>query len=625
MVNRIHINFTEDGEKLKMSYEFYGKNEARLQYDEPNNLVDFYRNSVQKYPDNLVIGERDANSVFHWTTYREFGERIDRLRAGIAQLGIIQPGDKIGIIMGNSLEWAIGAFATFGLRACWVPMYEKELHHTWEYIIKDSGMKIVFVKNQEIYEIVKKFQSNIPTLQKIFIVKGEGENSFSALEELGKAHPIDPITPDIHDDAAIIYTSGTTGDPKGVILTHGNFAANSNAGSNLYPEINNTARALSILPWAHSYAMTAELYTFVKVGASIGITDVDHLSEDLSKTNPTHLICVPRLFNKIYQGIHKIMEETGGIKYKLFLAAKKAAKQKRETGKSSLKLKILDKLVFSKVRAKFGNRLYASLTASAKTELEVANFFFDIGLPIYDCYGMTETAPAITMNCERYHRLGSVGKPIEYVKVVIDKSMMPEGSEDGEIIAYGPNVMKGYLNKPEKTAEIMVKDENGIPGVRTGDLGRLDEDNFLYITGRIKNEYKLLNGKYVHPAEIEEFTKILPWIANIFIYGDGRPFNIALIVPDSEYLQAYAKKQGISKSFEELVEDPKIQELIKEKITTHLRQKFGGYEIPKKFAFLTEDFTLENKMLTQTMKLKRRTVLDRYKNLIESLYQDVEY
>lgn len=605
-----------------MSYEFYGKNEAHLQYDKPDNLVDFYKNTVEKFPDNPSIGERDAHGNFQWTTYRELGKRIDNLRAGIAQLGIIQPGDKIGIIMGNSLEWAIGAFATFGLRGVWVPMYEKELEQTWEYIIKDSGMKILFVKDEEIFKIVEGFRSNLPALQKVFIVKAEGENSMKHLEEVGVSKPVDPLIPDKTDEAAIIYTSGTTGDPKGVILTHGNFSSNSHAGSNLYPEINSTARALSILPWAHSYAMTAELYTFTKVGASIGITDVDHLSEDLIKTNPTHLICVPRLFNKIYQGIHKVMEETGGIKYKLFLAAKAAAKKKRETGKSSLKLKLLDKLVFSKVRAKFGNRLYSSLTASAKTELEVANFFFDIGLPIYDCYGMTETSPAITMNCEKYHRLGSVGKPIEYVKVVIDKSMMPEGSEDGEIVAYGPNVMKGYLNKPEKTAAIMVKDENGILGVRTGDLGRLDEDNFLFITGRIKNEYKLLNGKYVHPAEIEEYTKIIPWIANIFVYGDGRPYNIALVVPDADYLQGYAKKQGMEKSFEELVEDETIQNMIAEKITSHLRKKFGGYEIPKKFAFLTEDFTLENKMLTQTMKLKRRTVLERYKGLIESLYKD---
>ncbi|MHA1777670.1 MAG: AMP-dependent synthetase/ligase [Promethearchaeota archaeon] len=604
-----------------MSYEFYGKNEVRLQYDKPNNLVDFYKNTVEKYPDNLAFGEKNANKEFQWTTYREFGTRIDNLRAGIAQLGIIQPGDKIGIIMGNSLDWAVGAFATFGLRACWVPMYEKELKQTWEYIIKDSGMKLLFVKDAEIYKIVDSFHKNIPTLQKVFIIRGEGENTMKALEEIGKSHPVDPVIPDVHDEAAIIYTSGTTGDPKGVILTHGNFTSNSHAGSKLYPEINSTARALSILPWAHSYAMTAELYTFVKVGASCAITDVDNLSEDLIKTNPTHLVCVPRLFNKIYQGIHKVMEETGGIKYKLFLAAKAAAKKKRETGKSSLKLKLLDKLVFSKVRAKFGTRLYSSLTASAKTELEVANFFFDIGLPIYDCYGMTETAPAITMNCEKYHRLGSVGKPIEYVKVVIDKSMMPEGSEDGEIIAYGPNVMKGYLNKPEKTAEIMVKDENGIPGVRTGDLGRLDEDNFLFITGRIKNEYKLLNGKYVHPAEIEEYSKILPWIANIFVYGDGRPYNVALVVPDQDYLQGYAKKHGIEKSFEELVEDTEMQKLITDKIVEHLRKKFGGYEIPRKFAFLKEDFTLENKMLTQTMKLKRRTVLVRYQGLLDSLYE----
>lgn len=603
-----------------MSYENYGKNVAKLIYDKPDNLVDYYLQSVGKYPENYAIGEKDDTGTFQWINYRDFGRRIDNIRSGIAQLNIISKGEKIGIIANNRLEWALCAFACFGLGACWVPMYEKELDYIWNYIIKDSEMKILFVSNPEILARVQKFQDDLPNLQKIILIEGEGENSLLELENTGKSQVVNPIIPGVDDDAAIIYTSGTTGEPKGVILTHGNFTSNSNAGSSVFPEIGSDSRALSILPWAHSYGMTAELYTFIKVGASIAITDVEHLSADLSKANPSHLICVPRLFNKIYQGIHQLMEDTGGIKYKLFLAAKAAAKKKRDTGKSSLKLKILDKLVFSKVRERFGSRLYASLTASAKTELEVANFFFDIGLPIYDCYGMTETAPAITMNCEKYHKLGTVGKPIDYVKVVIDKSMMPEGSEDGEIVAYGPNVMKGYLHKPEKTAEVIVTDENGMRGMRTGDLGRLDEENFLHITGRIKNEYKLLNGKYVHPAEIEQYSKLIPWITNIMIYGDGKPHNVGLIVPDPDYLLAYAKKNGITKSYSEMVKDTTIQEMIIDILVDHLKKKFGGYEIPRNFAFLDEDFTLENKMLTQTMKLKRRSVLEKYGDLIEKLY-----
>ncbi|TFH31066.1 MAG: long-chain fatty acid--CoA ligase, partial [Promethearchaeota archaeon] len=236
-------------------------------------------------------------------------------------------------------------------------------------------------------------------------------------------------------------------------------------------------------------------------------------------------------------------------------------------------------------------------------------------------YGMTELSPAATMNCVRFHRLGTVVKPIEHVKIVIDKSMMPEGSEDGEIQVFGPNVMKGYLNKPEQTAAIIITDENGMRGVRTGDLGHLDEDNFLHLTGRIKEEYKLQNGKYVHPSEIEQYSKLLPWIANIMLYGDGRSHNVALIVPNPDYLAGYAKKHGINKTYEQLVNDSDIQAKITEILIAHLKTKFGGYEIPKNFAFLTEDFTLENRMLTQTMKLKRRRVLERYGDLIETLYK----
>ncbi|WP_371803755.1 long-chain fatty acid--CoA ligase [Candidatus Lokiarchaeum ossiferum] len=605
-----------------MTLEEFNKNIAIMRYDEPVNLVDVFEQSAKKFPNRKYIGEKDANGEYQWITYHQTANRIDNLRSGIASLGIINEGDAIGIIRSNCKEWAICANATYGLNCKWIPMYEKELPQIWKYIIKDAEIKILFVSNKEIYEQVKTFQDEISTLEKIFVIDGNDENSMAALEKKGETQIIPSKKPSHSDVAALIYTSGTTGDPKGVILTHGNFTSNCQAGRNGVPHLNETARALSILPWAHSYAFTAELNTFTLLGASIGITSVESMSEDLTKANPTTLICVPRLFNKIYDGIHVLMDKEGGIKKKLFYAAKAAAKKKRETGKSSLKLKVLDKLVFSKVRARFGTRLLESLTASAKTELEIANFFYDIGLPIYDCYGMTETAPAITLNLPVVHRLGSVGVPIEKVKVVIDTSMVGEGSEDGEIIAYGPNIMQGYHNKPEQTAAVMVEDENGIKGVRTGDLGHLDKDGFLYITGRIKNEFKLQNGKYVHPAAIEQYIKLLPWVANIMIYGDGKPYNVALVVPDMAVAQRYAETMKLSTSPELLIQKPEIQELIGKEIRAHLKGKFGGYEIPRKFVFLTEDFSLENGMLTQTMKLKRRAVLQKYQGSINSLYDE---
>ena len=202
---------------------------------------------------------------------------------------------------------------------------------------------------------------------------------------------------------------------------------------------------------------------------------------------------------------------------------------------------------------------------------------------------------------------------MEKVKVVI--------SDEGEIIAYGPNIMQGYLNKPEKTAAIMVEDENGIKGVRTGDIGHIDDDGFLFITGRIKNEYKLLNGKYVHPAAMEEYIKLIPWIANCMVIGDGKDYNVALIVPDMVKAERYAEMANLSLPPEKIIAMPEVQDLIGKEIKAHLKGKFGGYEIPRKFIFTTEDFTLDNGMLTLTFKLKRRNVLEKYGEKLEALYK----
>jgi long-chain acyl-CoA synthetase len=605
-----------------MTFQEFGKNIAVMRYDEPNNLVDLFETSVKKYPTGKYIGEKNTEGIYLWNTYQEAGERAANLRGGLASLRILEKGDRVGIIADNRSEWAICAYATYGLECSWVPMYEKELFHTWKYIIRDSAIKILFVSTYAIFNEVRTLIEEIPTLKKIFVIESHDEHSMVALEVIGKDNPVASKKPAYNDTAILIYTSGTTGDPKGVLLSHGNITSNVQAGLSVFPEMDNTCRALSILPWAHSYAHTAELTTFTMVGAAIGITTVDTMGDDLVKVRPTHLICVPRLFNKIYAGIHSKMEDKGGIAKKLFYMAKDAAEVKRRTGKTGLKFKLLDKMVFGKIRKKLGGRLRESLTASARTDTEVANFFFDIGLPVYDCYGLTEASPAITMNCPSAHRLGSVGKPIEKVKIVIDQSVVEEGSEDGEILAFGPNVMQGYHNKPEQTDAIMVEDENGIRGIRTGDRGKLDEAGYLFITGRIKSEFKLLNGKYVHPENIEQSIKLIPWVANVMLYGDGKPYPICLIVPDMEMATGYANELDLTVSPEELIQQKDVQNLISKEIRAHLKGTFGGYEIPKKFLFITEGFTLENGMLTQTLKLKRRNVLKKYGTQIESLYNE---
>jgi len=596
------------------------------QSNEPDDLVTFLERSVAKYPDRPLFGTKNSQGEYEWITYAQVGKRVDNLRAGLASLGVGKD-DAVGMIANNRTEWAVGAFASYGLGARWVPMYESELLHVWKYIITDSSIKILFVSKLEIYEQLKDFVNEIPILEKIFLIEGKGKNSMAGLEEDGEKNPVPSIKPNPNDIAALIYTSGTTGDPKGVLLSHGNFSSNSHAGRKMYPELMvNTAVSFSILPWAHSYGMTAELYTMIYLGGSIGFMEsMETLAADLAKVKPNWLIAVPRVFNKIYAGLWSKMNETGGFPKKLFVMGVQSAKKRRELAEkgesdfiTNLKFKIADKIVFKKIRNGLGGRLMGSMTASAMMNPEIAHFFFDVGIPLYDCYGLSETSPAITMNSSVDYKLGTVGKPIEKVRVVIDKSLGDEKLGDGEIVVYGPNVMKGYHNKPEQTREVITVDG----GMRTGDRGRLDEDGFLHLTGRIKEQFKLENGKFVFPSSLEEDICLVPYVENAMIYGEGMAYNICLVIPDFLVLEKYAQKNNLPTDPEKLVEMKEIRDLVSGEITSFLQGKYGGYEIPKKFIYLTENFSLENGTLTQTMKVKRRVVFERYQKDIEAQYKE---
>jgi len=591
--------------------------------DKPDNLVDLFEESVVRFNGKPLFGTKGPDGEYMWSTYGDVAKRVDNLRGGLASLGVTK-GDAVGIIANNREEWAVIAFAVYGLGARYVPMYEAELVQVWKYIISDSALKVLFVSKPEIYEKVKEFQKDIPTLAHVYLLEGEGENKMTVLEKIGEENPVPSLHPDADDIAVLIYTSGTTGEPKGVLLSHGNFTSNAHAATKLYPEFGENDRTLPILPWAHSYGQTADLYSFIHLGASMGLAEsVNTIAEDLAKVKPTFLIAVPRIFNRVYDGLWARMNEEGGLAKKLFVMGVESAKKKRALaakGESSawtnLKFKIADKIVFSKIRARFGGRLKGALTASAVMNIEIAHFFHDIGIPTYDCYGLTETSPAVTINSPSDNRLGSVGKPIDKVKVVIDKSLGDPEKDDGEIIVYGPNVMKGYQNKPEETEKVMTEDG----GFRTGDRGRLDEDGFLFITGRIKEQFKLENGKFVFPASLEEDIKLVPFVEQAMIFGEARAYTVALIVPDFVVLEKYAREKGLPTEPAEMVENETIKALIGAEITRSLEGKYGRYEIPKKFIYIKDNFSLENGTLTQTMKLKRRAVLEKYGKEIDAVY-----
>ncbi len=589
----------------------------------PDNVPEIVDQSVKKFAQRPFIGTKNkALKKYDWITFADLGRRVDNVRSGLSQLGVVK-GDAVGIISNNSENWAVCFFATSGLDARFVPMYEAELVQVWAYIIKDAGIKVLFITKKAIYDKIKDSISSIPTLEKVIIMEGDGPDTLSELEKKGASNKVKAVYPDPSSICILIYTSGTTGDPKGVLLTHANITSNAHAVTQNFPDMNENDALLSILPWAHVFGL-GELVVGCILGGQIGLAEsATTIPEDLSLVRPTFLVAVPRVFNRVYDGLWTKMNEEGGLAKTLFVMGVESGKKKRELagrGKSSfmtnLKFSIADAIVFKKIRERLGGRLKGVMTGSAMMNPDISHFFWDMGIPLYDAYGLTETSPGATMNKPSKYRIGSVGPVMGMCRVVIDKSVTGTEATDGEIIIYGPNVMQGYHNKPEATAAVMTPDG----GFRTGDRGRLDEDGFLYITGRIKEQFKLENGKYVFPAAIEEDIKLNHYIENAMIYGEGREYNVCLVIPDFLALGKWAEKNNLPKDHAELLNREETKKFLENEIVSTLKSKYGSYEIPRKFIFIDEPFTIENGMLTQTMKLKRRVVFDKYTDQINKLY-----
>jgi len=596
--------------------------ENEIKLPGPDNLVELFENSVAKHKNYNLFGTKNKEKDgYDWVTYGQIAERVNNLRGGLASLGV-EKGDGVGIIANNRNEWAIAAYATYGRCARFIPMYEAELDRILKYIINDSGIKILFVARNDILERIKHFPDEIESLEKIFVIDGEGENSMAALEKIGKENPVPSHKPEKSDIAGLIYTSGTTGNPKGVLLSHYNLASNAIAASMTLPKnVGVEDRTLSFLPWAHSFGQTAELHMLIHFGGQTGFAESPQtIVDDLAMVKPTLLIAVPRVFNKVYTGLKDRMEKEGGLAKTLFDMGIKAADKNRVAGGNAgflnnLKLSIVDKIVFSKVREKFGGRIKMALSSSAALSPKIAEFFFDIGIPVCEAWGMTELSPAHTVNTTENNKPGTVGQPIPGCSVKIDTSLGFGNDKEGEIIAYGPNVMVGYHNLPDKTKETFTEDG----GLRTGDRGWVDEEGYLHITGRIKEQYKLENGKYIFPTELEEAIKLSMFIENAMVHGANMAYNVAVIVPDWLVVEPWAKEQGLSGTPEQLVKEKKLIDRIEAEIQATCKE-FAPYEVPKKIIIIPEAFSPENGILTPTLKLKRREVHRLYDDQIEALY-----
>jgi long-chain acyl-CoA synthetase len=584
------------------------------------NLIEMLENSRQRYGDRPLYGTK-RGGVYEWTTYEQFGEKVDALRGGLASLGV-SSGDKVAIICKNTEEWAVSAYATYGLNGQHIPMYETQVAKEWEYIIRDCGAKILLAANPLVFEQTRDFPDKIETLEHVVLLSGNVTGDVTTYEDLlksGRENPVEAQQPESQSPMGMIYTSGTTGNPKGVILSHRNLIFECSV---VLPLLGMTKddRSLAFLPWAHVFGQVSEVHGLISSGGSAGLVeDVNTLIEELGVVKPSMFFAVPRVYNRIYERLRGQMKEKPGFIRALFYGGLKQAKRERE-GETlgfldNLTLTLARKIIFKKILNRFGGNLRIAVSGASALSPAVAEFVNDIGISVYEGYGLSENTAALSVNYPGARRFGSVGKPLPGVRIEIDKSVEGSKEEDGEVLAYGENIMLGYHNLPDKTKESIT--EEG--GLRTGDLGHLDADGYLYITGRVKEQYKLENGKYVAPAPLEESLKLSAYIDQVMLYGFNRQHNVALIVAAMPAVEQYAEGLGISGSAESILNEPRIRQLFKEQLERYGKD-FKGFERPQNFALLSEEWGIDNGLLTPTLKLKREVVEEQFKAQIDSLF-----
>jgi len=613
-------------------------------------LHELQTNASDAFAPNPLFGTYEAaadegeGGEFKWMTYEEWGQKVDACRTVLKNDCGVQEFSKIGIISNNRWEWATIAAAAYSLNATLVPMYEAQLPKDWAYILNDSECCTLFCATQDIYDRAQKEVIPItPSVKSIMCLDAaSGEpHAFSTAMDAAAADDATEtaiLKPSPDDLANLVYTSGTTGKPKGVELLHSNSATNVLGVRHMVDDphdfIRQTDRSLAFLPWAHSYGQTCELWCTIAHGASMGVgRGVPFILEDLSMVKPTTLFAVPTLYKRIYDGVHNMMESSSGTRKKLIkkaLALGHKRAEARQGGPSlgfveNLQASVLDSVVLTKIRDRFGGNMRHGFVAGAACPKEIIDFMDDIGIPICEGYGLTETSPIITLNTPYDRRPGSCGRPLDGVSVVImgeDGEPAPPG-EEGEICCYGPNVMRGYYKNPEATAEVITLAPDGKSRLfHTGDLGRMSDDGWVRITGRLKEQYKLENGKYVCPTPIEEAIGMSRFVSQIVLCGANRPHNVALIVPDWAAIRTELGVGEEDKSEEDLANDDRVRSLIQDEIKSNC-VGLKKFEVPLDFTFVAP-FTAANNMLTPKMSIRRHMVIRAYEDEIAHMYGDEE-
>ena len=591
-----------------------------------------------KYPqDALITGKAPDGKVQSYST-SEFIKAANRVSLGLLQIGL-KPGDKIATISYNNRpEWNILDIGMLQIGVINVPVYPTISASDYEYIFNDSGVKYCFLGFGDLLDKVRRAQAKVHSLRGIFSfdpISGEKDahgNEVHHWENIfadGDMKAVEAIKETIkpQDLATIIYTSGTTGNPKGVMLSHDNIASNVRAVLPLIPTDAGTI-ALSFLPLCHIFERTVT-YSYMAKGIQIYYPpSLDTLAESLAEVKPHFFTTVPRLLEKVYEKMLTNVRKEGGLKAKIFLWAEGLTTQYQDydfkpSGLNAVKWGLADRLVFKKVRERLGGRLKGILTGAAACPRKMAQFFSALGIPVREGYGLTETSPAICISRfdAKQTLLGTVGPAIPNVDIKIELDA-EYGPEAGEILIKGPNVMMGYYQKPDKTAEVMTEDG----WFRTGDVGRLVKNKngvaCLQITDRKKELLKTSGGKYVAPAPIESLLKEDFLVEQVMVVGEKQKFVSALISPAIDPLKAWCQEKNINfTSLEEVLKNKTVLDYYQNIIET-LNKQLGKVEQVKKFALVPDVWGVETGELTPTMKLKRRVVTAKYEQIIENLYKD---
>ncbi len=585
--------------------------------------------NAEKYGDRPAISYKKSGAYLS-LSYQQFFTRVLMAARGLRKAGM-QPGDKAAIFSENRAGWAIADLGIQSALGVSVPIYATNTGAQAAYVINHSGAKIVFVSDRQQYEKLLGVRDQIPQVELVVSFErflGQRELPVNTLYQLSEiSYPIDAadrqqieeqiasISPD--DLITIIYTSGTTGRPKGVMLTHYNMLIDAWLGLRRAGEKDMDGTFLSFLPLSHVLERTAGYHAVLMSGGHIAFAEsVDKVVENIAEVKPTAMISVPRLFEKIYSRIYENAHLMQPFKRKLFHLAIDVGRQyvqkkyvrQEPAGLLGLKYNFYDKLVFKKIRRRFGGNFKFFISGGAPLDKTINEFMWIIGMPVLEGYGLTETSPAITLNGLYENRFGSVGKALGQTEFKL--------LEDGELLVRGPQVMRGYYRDEEATAAAFIDG-----WFRTGDIARIDDEGFVYIIDRKKEIIVTAGGKNIAPQPLENRLKLDKYISQVYIHGDRKPFLVALLTPNMERLIEYSREHRIDYlGIDDLVSNEKVLQLFAERVA-QFNKKLPPYQTIKKFVLLPREFSTEGGELTPTMKMKRKVIYELHKDSIDRLYQ----